>query len=153
MAFSLTGDAGCESGGGVNCTPIRRTLREIISFKQSFLGYMLYNRWWFHHDRYGLTVGGGRSITLDAIWCCCRRSTGNGCFGTPYFTENPETRTKPGCFCDLRLHAEPVHYLPLEFNHRHANVPYFSGPGGVTPRAKQWNPGATMQAGSRTSAH
>src|SRR6266849_313707 len=50
-AFSLTGDAGCESGGGVNCTTNQKDSTEkIISYKHSFLGHMLYNRWWFHHD-------------------------------------------------------------------------------------------------------
>jgi hypothetical protein len=41
MAFSLTGDAGCEHGGGVSCyTNSKR------GPKQSFLGFMLYDRMW-----------------------------------------------------------------------------------------------------------
>ena len=55
IAFSLTGDAGCEHGGGVACVGTRSGHP-----KQSFLGYMFYNRFWFNNDKYGLTLGGGR---------------------------------------------------------------------------------------------
>jgi hypothetical protein len=55
MAFSLTGDAGCETGGGVSCLGNHGTNQ-----KQSFLGYMFYNRFWFRKDLYGLTLGGGK---------------------------------------------------------------------------------------------
>ena len=68
MAFSLTGDLGCEYGGtgsfvsaqgktinnNVNCHHNTAT-----SSKQTFAGWMLYNRWWFKKDTYGLTLGGG----------------------------------------------------------------------------------------------
>ena len=57
MAFSFTGDLGCEFGGGVSC--LGNTVRWNIP-KQSFIGYMLYNRAWFNKDRYGLTIGGGQ---------------------------------------------------------------------------------------------
>jgi len=42
MAFSLTGDMGCEHGGGVSCAG-----DSIKGPKQSFIGYMFYNRFWF----------------------------------------------------------------------------------------------------------
>ncbi|PYU38842.1 MAG: hypothetical protein DMG53_25605, partial [Acidobacteria bacterium] len=54
--------------------------------------------------------------------------------GTPYFTENPGDPFKAwdasGTFDYM-----PSEYITFrgEFNHRAANVPYFSGPGGVTP--------------------
>jgi hypothetical protein len=54
--------------------------------------------------------------------------------GTPYFTENPGDPFKAwdisGTFDYM-----PSQYITFrwEFNHRHANVPYWSGPGGVTP--------------------
>src|ERR1700730_6763956 len=55
MAFSLTGDAGCEygKGSGVSCTGKGAP-------KQAFLGWMAYNRIWFHKDLIGLTLGGGK---------------------------------------------------------------------------------------------
>ncbi len=54
MAFSLTGDAGCEYGGGVSCYH-----NSPGGPKQSFLGYMVYDRTWFHNDKFGVTLGGG----------------------------------------------------------------------------------------------
>src|SRR5712664_645793 len=51
-AFTFTGDLGCESGGGVSCAG-----NSAKGPKQSFLGFMFYNRFWFNHDRYGLTLG------------------------------------------------------------------------------------------------
>src|SRR5467141_4946932 len=45
-AFSLTGDIGCEHGGGVSCYG-----NSAKGPKQSFLGFMFYNRFWFNHDR------------------------------------------------------------------------------------------------------
>src|SRR5579862_7771729 len=54
MAFTFTGDMGCEHGGGVSCTGDSKQ-----GPKQSFIGYMVYNRFWFHKDLYAVTVGGG----------------------------------------------------------------------------------------------
>src|SRR5260370_36939694 len=54
--------------------------------------------------------------------------------GTPYFTENPGDPFKAwdvsGTFDRM-----PSQYITFrwEYNHRAANVPYFSGSGGVTP--------------------
>ena len=53
-AFSFTFDAGCEYGGGVGgptCTGGAN--------KTAFLGWMLYNRFWFDNDLYAVTIGGG----------------------------------------------------------------------------------------------
>src|SRR6266436_2989296 len=61
MAFSFTGDLGCEYGGGVACFGDKRDgTGNITAHKQAFLGWMAYNRWWFKKDLYGLTVGGGQ---------------------------------------------------------------------------------------------
>jgi len=83
MAFTATGDAGCEYGGGpvsfatsngaldpkgqspemgstdtynggVNCHNSKGGRP-----KQAFLGYMFYDRTWFKKDRYAITLGGG----------------------------------------------------------------------------------------------
>jgi len=136
MAFSLTGDAGCESGGGVNCTTNQKdSAGKIISYKQSFLGYMLYNRWWFHHDRYGLTIGGGKINNPGRYLVLLPPINGaTATSGTPYFTENPGDPYKAWDISGTYDYM-PSQYITFrwEFNHRHANVPYFSGPGGVTP--------------------
>jgi hypothetical protein len=143
MAFSLTGDLGCEYGGkgtsigaqgqtiinNVNCFHDTPT-----SHKQTFAGWMAYNRFWFKKDTYGVTVGGGamnnpgRYLTLlppingaDAI------------SGSPYFTQNPGDPYK-AWDTSLTFDWMPKEYITFrtEYGYRHANVPYFSGRGGIT---------------------
>jgi Putative beta-barrel porin-2, OmpL-like. bbp2 len=129
-AFSLTGDIGCEHGGGVSCHG-----NSAKGPKQSFLGFMFYNRFWFNHDHYGLTLGGGKINNPGRYLVLLPPINGaTAASGTPYFTENPGDRFKAwdasGTFDYM-----PSQYITFrwEFDHRAANVPYFSGPGGVTP--------------------
>ena len=129
-AMTLTGDAGCESGGGVSCHGNTKQ-----GPKQSFLGFMLYNRLWFDRDKYGLTLGGGRINNPGRYLVLLPPINGaTAASGTPYFTENPGNPFKAW---DASLTADymPSQYFNyrLEYNHRAANVPYFAGPGGVTP--------------------
>ena len=130
MAFSLTGDIGCEHGGGVSCAGGSKK-----GPKQSFLGFMFYNRFWFDRDRYGLTIGGGKINNPGRYLVLLPPINGaTAASGTPYFTENPGDVFKAwdisGTFDWM-----PSQYITFrsEFDHRAANVPYFSGPGGVTP--------------------
>jgi hypothetical protein len=136
MAFSLTGDAGCESGGGAKCTTNKKDAAgNIIAYKQSFLGFMLYNRWWFKKDRYGFTVGGGKINNPGRYLVLLPPINGaTATTGTPYFTENPGDPFK-AWDTSATYDYMPSQYITFrwEFNHRHANVPYWSGPGGVTP--------------------
>ncbi len=130
MAFSLTGDMGCEHGGGVSCAG-----DSAQGPKQSFLGYMLYNRFWFHKDLYGLTLGGGQINNPGRYLVLLPPINGaTAASGTPYFTENPGDPFKAW---DVSVTTDymPSQYVTfrLEYNHRVANVPYFSGSGGVTP--------------------
>jgi hypothetical protein len=129
-AFSLTGDMGCEHGGGVSCAG-----NSAKGPKQSFLGYMLYNRFWFDNDKYGLTIGGGQINNPGRYLVLLPPINGaTAISGTPYFTENPGDPYKAwdisGTFDWM-----PSQYITFrwEYNHRAANVPYFSGSGGVTP--------------------
>ena len=129
-AFSLTGDIGCEHGGGVSCHG-----NSAKGPKQSFLGFMFYNRFWFDHDHYGLTLGGGRINNPGRYLVLLPPINGaTAASGTPYFTENPGDQFKAwdasGTFDWM-----PKQYITFrwEFDHRAANVPYWSGPGGVTP--------------------
>jgi hypothetical protein len=129
-AFSLTGDIGCEHGGGVSCYG-----NSAKGPKQSFLGFMFYNRFWFSHDHYGLTLGGGKINNPGRYLVLLPPINGaTAASGTPYFTENPGDQFKAwdasGTFDYM-----PSQYITFrgEFDHRAANVPYFSGPGGVTP--------------------
>jgi hypothetical protein len=130
MAFSLTGDIGCEHGGGVSCAGGSKK-----GPKQSFLGFMFYNRFWFDRDHYGLTIGGGKINNPGRYLVLLPPINGaTAASGTPYFTENPGDIFKAwdisGTFDWM-----PSQYITFrgEFDHRAANVPYFSGPGGVTP--------------------
>ncbi len=129
-AFSLTGDMGCEHGGGVSCAG-----GSAKGPKQSFLGYMFYNRFWFDNDKYGLTLGGGQINNPGRYLVLLPPINGaTAASGTPYFTENPGDPYKAwdvsGTFDWM-----PSQYITFrwEYNHRAANVPYFSGSGGVTP--------------------
>jgi hypothetical protein len=130
MAFSLTGDIGCEHGGGVSCYGGSKK-----GPKQSFLGFMLYNRMWFDRDHFGLTVGGGKINNPGRYLVLLPPINGaTAASGTPYFTENPGDIFKAwdmsGTFDWM-----PSQYITFrsEFIHRAANVPYFTGPGGITP--------------------
>jgi hypothetical protein len=130
MAFSLTGDAGCEHGGGVSCDT-----DSAKGPKQSFLGYMLYNRWWFHRDMYGFTLGGGKINNPGRYLVLLPPINGaTAVSGTPYFTENPGDPYK-AWDASATFDYMPSQYITLrwEFDHRAASVPYFTGRGGITP--------------------
>lgn len=141
-AFSLTGDAGCEHGGGVSCHG-----DSAKGPKQSFLGFMLYNRMWFDRNLFGLTVGGGRINNPGRYLVLLPPINGaSASSGTPYFTENPGDKYK-AWDASTTFDYMPSQYITwrLEYNHRAANVPYFSGPGGVTPPGgNQGTPGSLV---------
>jgi hypothetical protein len=130
MAFSLTGDLGCEHGGGVSCAG-----NSAKGPKQSFIGFMLYDRTWFHNDKFGLTLGGGKINNPGRYLVLLPPINGaTAATGTPYFTENPGDPFK-AWDASGTIDWMPSQYITFrwEFDHRAANVPYFSGPGGITP--------------------
>jgi hypothetical protein len=127
MAFSYTVDFGCQYGGGLNCTggPNR----------SEFFGMMLYNRVWFDHDRLALTLGGGFMSNPGRYLTLLQPINGaDAVSGSPYFTENPG-QTANMWDTTLNLQYMPKEWITFwtEVGFRHSNVPYFSGPGGVTP--------------------
>jgi len=141
LAFSLTGDMGCEHGGGVSCYG-----NSAKGPKQSFLGYMIYNRFWFDNDRYAVTIGGGQINNPGRYLVLLPPINGaTATSGTPYFTENPGDPYKAwdisGTFDWM-----PSQYITFrwEYNHRAANVPYFSGSGGVTPPGGNQGPAGSL---------
>jgi hypothetical protein len=149
-AFSFTGDLGCESGGGVSC--FGNTVKvvggqRIVNPKQSFVGYMVYNRLWFHKDRYAVTLGGGQINNPGRYLVLLPPINGaTAISGTPYFTENPGDPYKAW---DMTATYDymPSQYITFrwEYNHRAANVPYFTGRGGVTPPGGNTGPlGSTV---------
>jgi Putative beta-barrel porin-2, OmpL-like. bbp2 len=133
LAFSLTGDIGCEYGGGVSCYGDHKG-----GPKQSFLGFMFYNRFWFHHDLFGLTLGGGKINNPGRYLVLLPPINGESAItaatNSPYFTENPGDPFK-AWDSSITFDYMPKQYITFrwEYDYRHANVPYWSGRGGITP--------------------
>jgi hypothetical protein len=158
MALSFTGDMGCEFGpskttstgayyAGVSCLGNKKDANAQASAnfplggidpKQSFIGYMLYNRMWFKRDRFALTVGGGqinnpgRYLVLDPP--INGETAPSAAINAPYFTGNPGDPFK-AWDSSVTFDYMPSQYVTFrwEYDYRHASVPYWSGSGGVTP--------------------
>ncbi len=143
MAFSLTGDLGCEFGGGVSCHGDTAG-----GPKQSFVGYMIYNRDWFKRDHYGLTIGGGHIDNPGRYLVLLPPINGetapSAAINSPYFTENPGNPFK-AWDSSITYDYMPTEWITFrwEYDYRHANVPYWSGHGGITPPAFLGSPVGT----------
>jgi hypothetical protein len=144
IAFTFTGDMGCETGDGVSChggkgpfvpTPTASDpARGYGGPAQSFIGYMLYNRWWWHKDLFAVTLGGGQINNKGRYLTLVLPVNGaDAISGTPYFPAYPGapfhaydgTATfdwMPSQFTTFRW----------EFGYRHTREPYWSGRGGIT---------------------
>jgi hypothetical protein len=152
MAFTLTGDAGCESGGGVACygDAIKIINGERVVYpKQSFLGYMIYNRFWFHKDLYAVTLGGGKMNNPGRYLVLLPPINGaTAISGTPYFTENPGDPYK-AWDTTATFDYMPSQYITFrwEYNYRAANVSYFTGKGGITPPGGNTGPDGSLVPG------
>ncbi|MCU1269740.1 MAG: hypothetical protein JWN74_1034 [Acidobacteriaceae bacterium] len=136
MAFSFTGDLGCEYGAGAACMGNKKDASgNIIAHKQAFLGWMAYNRWWFKKDTYGFTLGGGAMNNPGRYLVLLPPINGaDAISGSPYFTQNPGDPFK-AWDASATFDWMPKQYITFrwEYGYRHANVPYFSGRGGITP--------------------
>jgi Putative beta-barrel porin-2, OmpL-like. bbp2 len=141
MASTFTFDLGDEQGGGVSRSGANGLP------KQYFAGWMYYQRFWFAQDRHALTVGGGAITNPGRYLVLMPPINGaTAASGTPYFTENPGD---PFHAWDWSLTYDymPNQWITFrgEFNRRGASVPYFSGPGGVTPpNGNQGAPGSQV---------
>jgi len=157
MAFSFTGDLGCEFGPsqttstgvyiqGVGCHGDTRDGNSLggdyfgpgINPKQSFAGFMFYNRTWFKKDTYGLTIGGGMINNPGRYLVLVPPINGetapSAAINSPYFGENPSDPFK-AWDVSLTYDYMPRQWLTFrwEYDYRHANVPYWTGHGGITP--------------------
>jgi len=136
-ALSATVDVGCESGGGVTCGLSNTDMSGPDSSRphQGFFGFMVYNRLWWKHDRYGLTVGGGFMNNPGRYLVLLPPINGATAFsGTPYFTENPGDAFK-AWDASATFDLMPDQFVTFrgELDYRHSSVPYFAGRGGITP--------------------
>jgi hypothetical protein len=156
IAFTITGDLGCEYGGGpssgaysptgaspemgtgstysggVNCHNSKNGRP-----KQMFAGWMMYNRYWFKKDLYAITLGGGQMNNPGRYLTLLPPINGaTAITGTPYFTENGGDRAQ--------MHDGTItfDYMPsqfitfrLETGYRFSDIPYWTGRGGITPPA------------------
>jgi len=131
-AFSLTVDAGCETGGGVQCAG-----GDKAQPSQYFVGAMIYNRLWFHHNMFALTVGGGAMTNPGRYLVLTPPINGATAYTlSPYFTQNPGDKYWAWDTTEtFDILASQFVTLRFEFTHRWASVPYFAGAKGVTPEA------------------
>jgi len=133
-AFTLTGDAGCEYGGGPVAfatpngvlnpkgqSPEMGTTDTYIGGvnchnnhngrpKQDFLGYMAYDRMWFKKDLFAITLGGGVMNNPGRYLTLLPPINGATAFsGTPYFTENAGDRSQ------MHDGTITLDYMPSQF--------------------------------------
>ncbi len=154
MAFTLTGDLGCEYGGGAagGAYPANGASPETGSSdtysggvnchnsangkpKQSFAGWMAYQRFWFKKDVYAVTLGGGQ-MTNPGRYLTLLPPINNATAvtGSPYFTENPGDRAQMHDGT-ITLDYMPSQFITfrLETGYRFSDIPYWTGHGGITP--------------------
>jgi hypothetical protein len=160
MAFTVTGDLGCEYGGGppsnasptysgysptgaspemgtsstytggVNCHNSRNGRP-----KQEFAGWMSYARFWFKKDLYAVTLGGGQMSNPGRYLTLLPPiNNATATTGTPYFTQNggDQAQMHDGT---VTFDYMPSQYITfrLEESYRYSNIPYWTGHGGITP--------------------
>jgi hypothetical protein len=181
IAFTVTGDAGCEYGGGpvsfatpdgalnknglspekgttdsynggVNCHGNSKNGRP----KQDFVGWMMYNRYWFHKDLYAVTLGGGQMNNPGRYLTLLPPINGaTAITGTPYYTESAGDRAQ--------MHDGTItfDYMPSQFitfrleeGYRYSDTPYWTGHGGITPPGgNNGNPAHYQCAGGGDSGY
>jgi hypothetical protein len=159
MAFTVTGDLGCEYGGGpasfgtangaINPHGLSPEMGTTDTYnggvnchnnangkpKQAFVGWMMYDRTWFKKDVWAITLGGGqmsnpgRYLTLLPPINAATAIT-----GSPYYTENPGDRAQ------MHDGTVTLDYMPSQFitfrweaGYRYSDTPYWTGHGGITP--------------------
>lgn len=139
MAFSLTGDIGFEKGGGVNGFKDGDSLHGPAQY---FLSAMVYNRIWFHKNKFAWTIGGGlmsnpgRYLVLYPTGDASplpNPTNPTQTAGSHPFSANPGDQFN-GWDCSTNFDWMPNQSITLrvEYVHRESDVPYFAGRGGVT---------------------
>jgi len=133
-----------NEGDGVQCftSSPNRT-------QQDFLGFMVYDRTWFDHDKFGFTFGGGAITNPGRYLVLLPPINGaTASTGSPYFTQNPGDQFKAWDM-SATFDYMPNQYITwrAEYNHRQSNVPYFAGEGGMTPAGGDTGTPGTLVSG------
>ena len=135
LAFTVTGDLGCEYGGSGPGTVTSCWGDKNGHPKQSFAGWMLYNRAWFHKDLFAMTIGGGKMDNPGRYLTLLPPINGaTAVSGSPYFVESPGQPYK-AWDSTITFDYMPSQFITFRFEtgYRYASVPYFSGREGITP--------------------
>jgi hypothetical protein len=138
MAFTVTEDVGCETGGGIQPGQGVVCTHGYVNGRppsQNFMGIMAYHRWWFDNERFAAEIGGGVVDNPGRYLALLPPINGaNATSGTPYFPEAPGL---PFRAYDFQLGADyqPSQWVTwhVEWTQRGSNIPLFVGPGGITP--------------------
>jgi hypothetical protein len=145
-AMTFTFDIGCETGGGTTVIAGTTPAPKVECFTnnnktgvkaQNFIGAMAYERFWFDKDKYAFSFGGGWISNPGGYLVLLPPVNGaNAISGSPYFTQfgNPGQNFAAYDY-QLSFDWMPTQFVTwkVEFTQRGANVPYFTGPGGITP--------------------
>jgi hypothetical protein len=154
IAFTVTGDLGCEYGGGaasgpyspIGSSPLMGSSSTYSGGvnchnsdngkpKQAFIGWMMYNRYWFKKDLFAVTLGGGQMNNPGRYLTLLPPINGaTAVTGTPYFTENGGDRAQMHDGT-ITLDYMPSQFITfrLESGYRFSDIPYWTGHGGITP--------------------
>src|SRR5262249_8162580 len=103
--------------------------------EQPFAGWIFYNGFWCDKDQYAVTLGGGAMSNPGRYLTLLPPINGaDAISGSPYFTQNPGDPFR-AWDTSATFDCMPRQYITFrwEYGYRHANVPYFSGRGGITP--------------------
>lgn len=151
MAMTMTEDFGCEtggsavSGGQVSCTS-KNYMKGIPA--QNFAGIMGYMKMWLDtKERFAFNFGGGVVTNPGRYLVLLPPINGaTATTGSPYFPEGPGLPFK-GYDFQVNFSYMPSQWVTwmFEFTQRGSSVPYFTGPGGVTP---QVSPGLYVNNGN-----
>ena len=135
-AFSITGDLGFENSGGVSPFGSKDGRPA-----QNFISAMAYHRLWFG-ERFAWTFGGGFMHNPGRYLVLLPTGDASALPNPANPTQTQGTHPFTGNIGDkfdswdasTTFDFMPNDFITWKFElvHRHANVPYFAGPGGVT---------------------
>jgi len=154
IAWTITGDAGCEYGGGAavgyyNPKGLSPEMGSADSYtggvnchnsangkpKQMFIGWMSYLRFWWDKNLFAMTLGGGQMNNPGRYLTLLPPIDGaTAISGSPYYTENAGDRAQMHDGT-ITLDYMPSQFITfrLESGYRYSDTPYWSGRRGITP--------------------